>query len=298
MTRSRVALIRGQERYDNITRTLQAIDDQIDLTGKQRIVLKPNFVTVHRQLAATHVDAVRAVLDYLRGRGVTQQITLAEGPAIGSALDGFHNYGYEPLIREYGLRVVDLNRDETEPVQVWNERLRPHTVRVSRMVLESDFRISVGPPKTHDTVIVTLSLKNYAVGSLVGKRAVHQGCAGINLNLYKLAPYVAPHLSVIDGFEGMEGHGPTRGEPVDWRIAVASTDYLAADCLTARLMGFDPHDVGYLHYCLVQGLGHGEPEEIEVVGNVSLEEAYHAFRPHPTTEEQRQWRVRDVERYL
>jgi uncharacterized protein (DUF362 family) len=298
MPLSRVALIRGQDRYDNVARALQAIDDQIDLAGKQRIVVKPNFVTTQRELAATHVDAVRAVLDHLRRRGVTQQITLAEGPAIGSAQEGFRNYGYEPLIREYGLRVVDINQDETEPVQVWNTRLRPHTVRVSRTVLESDFRISIGPPKTHDTVIVTLSLKNYVVGSLVGKRAVHQGCAGINLNLYKLAYHVAPHLSVIDGFVGMEGHGPTRGEPVDWRIAVASTDFLAADCLTARLMGFDPHEVGYLHYCLVKGLGHGEPEEIEVVGNVSLEGAYHSFRPHPTTEEQKSWRVEGVERYL
>ena len=297
MIPSRVALIQGQDRYDNITRALEAIDSEIDLADKQHIVIKPNFVTTHRDLAATHADALRAVLDYMRERGVGP-ITLAEGPAIGSLENGLRNYGYEPFIREYGLRVVDLNHDETRPIQVWNARFQPHTVQVSRTVLESDMRISVGPPKTHDDVIVTHSLKNYAVGSLVGKRAVHQGCAGINLNLYKLAHYVAPHLSVIDGFVGMEGHGPTRGEPVDWRVAIASTDFLAADCLATRLMGFDPHEVGYLHYCLIKGLGRGEPEEIEVVGNVTPEEAYHPFRPHPTTEEQRRWQVDDVERYL
>ncbi len=297
MASSRVALVQGPDRYDNIARALQAIDDQIDLADKERIVIKPNFVSTQRQLAATHVDAMRAVLEHLRTRGAGP-ITLAEGPAIGSLESGLRHYGYEPMIREFGLRVVDLNRDETEPVQVWDSHLRPHTVHVARTVLESDFRISVGPPKTHDTVIVTLSLKNYAVGSLVGKRAVHQGCAGINLNLYKLAPYVAPHLAVIDGFVGMEGRGPTQGDPVDWRVAIASTDFLAADCLAARAMGFDPHEVGYLHYCLLKGLGHGEPEEIEVVGNATPEEVYHPFRPHPTTEEQRRWQVDGVERYL
>lgn len=297
MTSSRVALIRGPNRYENIRQALQAIEDQIDLADKKHIVIKPNFVTINRPLAATHVDAVRAVVDYLRQRGV-QEITLAEGPAIGSFEGGLRNYGYMPLIKEYGLRTVDLNHDDTIPVQVYDAHLRPHTLRVARTVIESDMRISVGPPKTHDTVIVTLSLKNYAVGSLVGKRAVHQGCAGINLNLYKLAYHVAPHLAVIDGYVGMEGSGPTHGDPVDWRIAIASTDFLAADCLTARLMGFDPHEIGYLHYCILAGLGHGEPEEIEIVGNVSFEEAFHPFRPHPTTAKQRQWQVPEVERYL
>lgn len=294
---SRVALIRGQDRYDNIIRALEAIDDQINLAGKQRIVVKPNFVVTKNPLATTHADATRAVLDYLRARGVGE-ITLAEGTAVGSLSTAIKNYGYEPLIRDYKLRVVDLNSDATEPVKVWSSRLQPYTVQVARTVLESDFRISIGPPKTHDTVIVTLSLKNYAVGSLVGKQKVHQGCAGINLNLYKLAPYVAPHLAVLDGLVGMEGDGPTRGEPVDWGVSVASTDFVAADCLTTRLMGLDPHEVGYLHYCMLKRLGHGEPDEMEIVGNVTPQEAYHRFRPHPTTEEQRQWRVEDVERYL
>ena len=297
MVPSRVALIRGQDRYSNISQALEVIDSAIDLSDKQRILIKPNFVTTHRELAATHADAVRAVLDYLRERGAGP-ITLAEGPAVGSLESGLRSYGYEPLIREYDLRVVDLNQDETRPVQVWNSRLQPHTVQAARTVLDSDLRISVGPPKTHDDVIVTHSLKNYAVGCLVGKRAIHQGCVGINLNLYKMAAFVAPHLSVIDGFVGMEGHGPTRGDPVDWRIAVASTDFLAADCLTTRLMGFDPHEVGYLHYCLINGLGRGEPDEIEVVGNVTPEDAYHPFRPHPTIEQQRRWQVDHVERYL
>lgn len=75
----------------------------------------------------------------------------------------------------------------------------------------------MGPPKTHDLVIATLSLKNMAVGSLRTKSACHAGYRGTNLNLYKLAPYVAPHLAVIDGYQGMEGNGPVSGDRVEWR---------------------------------------------------------------------------------
>jgi hypothetical protein len=79
---SRVALIRGYDRASNIVAALQAIADDIDLAGKQRIVVKPNFVSVSRPLSATHVDATRAVLAYLIARGA-RDITLAEGPSSG-----------------------------------------------------------------------------------------------------------------------------------------------------------------------------------------------------------------------
>ena len=34
---------------------------------------------------------------------------------------------------------------------------------------------------------------------------------------------------MIDGFEGIEGAGPASGTPVASRVALASTDYIAAD---------------------------------------------------------------------
>jgi len=36
-------------------------------------------------------------------------------------------------------------------------------VHFSKAVVDSDYRISIGPPKTHDMVGVTLSLKNMAM---------------------------------------------------------------------------------------------------------------------------------------
>ena len=62
-------------------------------------------------------------------------------------------------------------------------------------------------------------------------------------------------------------------------------------------MGFDVDDVGYLHYCKVKGLGVGDLERIQVVGN-TIAECRRPFRPPPTVREQRQWQMRDVERYL
>lgn len=335
MKRSQVALVKGSDRYNNIVQALGLIESDIDLGDKKLVLIKPNFVSTRRQLAATHVDAVRAVLDWLRPR-YDGPITIGEGAATSDTFDGYRNFGYLDLADEYNVRFVDLNQDQWVPIEVYDRNLNPMVVRVARTTVESDFRISVGPPKTHDTVIVTLSLKNIAVGSLIrgrgggffqklgqllperltnsvwaekaksrlsainrsDKLAIHQGYHGINLNLYRLAKAIAPHLSVIDGFVGMEGSGPSSGDPVDLGVAIASTDFLAADVVATVVMGFDPNEVGYLHYCKLGGLGVGDLDDIEIVGNATIEECRRPFKPHPTYRQQLQWRLPGVEEYL
>lgn len=301
--KAKVALVRGDHRYQNVREALRLIEDTVDLTARKLVLVKVNFVSTSRQLAATHRDAVRAVLDFVRER-YDGPLAIAEGAALSDTFEGFRNFGYMPLAEEYDASLVDLNQDEGVRVELLDRHLRPMEVEVARTVVESDFRIVVGPPKTHDTVIVTLSLKNIAVGSLIRRRgrnykvAIHQGYPAINLNLYRLARVLAPHLAVLDGFEAMEGSGPTAGSAVAWRIAVASADFLAADALTAHLMGFDVKDIGYLYYCQLKGMGVGDLERMEIVGNVSPAEVRRRFRPHPGYREQLRWRIPDAERYL
>jgi uncharacterized protein (DUF362 family) len=119
----------------------------------------------------------------------------------------------------------------------------------------------------------------------------------MNLNLYKLAKFIPPHLSVIDGFEAMEGDGPTDGEKVELRVALASTDFVSCDSVVAKLMGFDINQIGYLAYCHQCGLGQGALSLIDIIGD-SLENCASPFKPHPTYQAQLQWHIDEVEKYL
>jgi uncharacterized protein (DUF362 family) len=346
---SQVALFQGNNRYDNVNRALEQIAFDVDLSSKKRILVKPNFVVTDKPLAATHVDGVRAVLDFVRAR-YDGPITIAEGPSVQPAAEGFRFHGYESLVDSHGVTLSDLNHDDALPVDVYDWRLRPLRLHLARSVVESDFRISVGPPKTHDIVIVTLSLKNMIMGTLISrfthtapssngnrlnvgaiskvlwrlmplwvrhlppaawltframstlepsdKMKMHQSYPVINLNLALIAPRVKPHLSVIDGFEAMEGNGPTGGDPLPWRIALASTDALSADVVTATMMGFDPDEIGYLHYCKRLGLGAGDLAQIEIVGNTTKATCARGFRPHDTVHRQRRWHLAQAEQYL
>jgi len=337
--KSKVALIKGDSRYNNIAKALSLIEGDIRLDEVKDILIKVNFVSTTRQLASTHVEGVRALLDFLRPR-YDGPITIAEGSS-SDTFAGYRNFGYLELVDEYGVQLIDLNRDDWIWVQVHDRHLRPMELRAARSVVESGYRIAIGPPKTHDTVLVTLSLKNIVVGSMIrdvgrgsgsslfhavrqlvptslkqspllagvktsvarslnrsDKFALHQGYPAMNLNLYTLAKIMAPHLSVIDGYVGMEGSGPSHGDPVELRLAIASTDFLAADAMAVRIMGFDLDEVGYLHYCKLGGLGKADPEEIEVLGNCTIEECVRPFKPHPTYKRQLAWQIPDVRRLL
>ena len=337
--KSKVALIKGDSRYSNITKALSLIESDIRLDEVKDILIKVNFVSTTRQLASTHVESVQALLDFMRSR-YDGPITIAEGSS-SDTLAGYRNFGYLDLVDEYGVQLVDLNRDDWGWVQVYDRHLRPMELRAARSVVESDYRIAIGPPKTHDAVLVTLSLKNIVVGSMIrdvgrersssllhavgqlvpiglkqspllagaktsvarslnrsDKFALHQGYPAMNLNLYTLAKIMAPHLSVIDGYVGMEGSGPSHGDPVELELAIASTDFLAADAVAVRIMGFDLDEVGYLHYCKLGGLGKAALEEIEVLGNCTIEECVRPFKPHPTYKRQLAWQIPDVRRLL
>jgi uncharacterized protein (DUF362 family) len=168
MPTSCVALFHGDDRYENVSRALEQIAAEVDLASKQRVLIKPNFVVTHNPLAATHIDAVRAVLDFVRAH-YDGPILIAEGPSFQPASEGFRRFGYEPVAKAYGATLLDLNHDEPCDVKVYDWKLRPLHLRLARSVVDSDFRISVSPPKTHDVVIVTLSLKNMIMGALISR---------------------------------------------------------------------------------------------------------------------------------
>ena len=287
-----MAIAKGKTRYDAVKRALEYIREDIakDVFGKSSLIIKPNLVSSYVQLAVTHVDTVKAIIDFIR-QYYGGKILVAEGSA-SDTLTAYKNFDYTKLAREREIELFDLNQDNYREIMVYNDRYDEIPVRIAEKVLESDYRISAAVLKTHDTVIATLSIKNVVVGSIIryDKHRIHQGYKAINLNIYKIAKYVWPNLAIIDGYTAMEGNGPVSGTPVDMGTVIASTDPLAADTVGAYIMGFDPDDIGYLHYIKMAGMGEGDIDKIEIVGE-RLEDVRRKFRPHSTYTSQRMWRI-------
>ena len=250
LKKSRVALYQGDDRKVNLHQAIDRVIDEIDWSTRQQVMVKPNLVRESRHYAITHRDALATVLEKIRER-YNGHLTIAEGCAKTSTIAAFKAQRYDELARFYNCRLLDLNADDIVPVVLYDRLNRPLHLRVSRTLIKSDCRVSLSLPKTHNAVLVTLSIKNMIMAALVNRRitkfgkyqawidragqiikghgngwgsdkvAMHQSYPIMNLNLALLVPLVRPHLSILDGFVAMEGDGPIDGEPVDWKIAVA-----------------------------------------------------------------------------
>ena len=233
-------------------------------------------------------------------------------------MGGFRDYGYLPLEKEYGVTLTDLNLTSHVVKYVFSEAGNiPVPIRIISTFLDSEqYLISAGKMKTHNCVLVTLSLKNVLMGCPKNDYATQNdkflmhgaGTASpfsgarperslqemdvrdlsisitkdmvLHYNLFQMAQEVFPDLGVIDAFESMEGAGPHQGTPVDTRLALASVDPLALDIAGTKIMGFDPYNVNYLASMYEAGMGQGDLDKINFLG-ANLEDCLFNFKPHP-----------------
>ena len=306
-TMTPAAIAKGESRRGNIAAAMKLIDKEITagLRGKKSIVIKPNIVNTQRQLASTHVDALNGILDYLSTTRWHGAVYIAESSA-GFTTEGYDNFKYQQAADEHkklNVKLVDLNEEGLfETIHLLNGDLHIQPVRLAKQLLDPDaFIICSCMLKTHNTVIATMNIKNMALGAPLhskrsetkkwnDKRVYHGGVRQTHYDIMRTAERLHRNwgVGVIDGFEGMEGNGPNSGTPVASKIAIASTDFLAADRIGADCMGINPEWMGYLQWCEKVGVGTWDRAKIEVRGE-KVESVMQKYRLHTDLDQELQW---------
>ena len=303
--RSTVSLIHGESRRKNATDALTAIDEQIlpVLKTKKSVVIKPNMVSTVNPLAATNADTLRGILDYLAPR-FKGPVFIAESSA-GNTNEGFDNFKYQGVVNDFKGRVslIDLNTEGKYEVHtILDADLHPTPIRLAARLLDKDaFVLCSAILKTHNTVIATMSIKNMALGAPLraapkerpnwnDKRKFHGGVRQTHVDIMMTAQRLAPFwgATLVDGYEGMEGNGPASGTPVPSRVAIASTDYIAADRVGIECIGIKPEWVGYLRFCSNAGLGQYDISKIDIRGE-KIAAVRKEYRMHQDIERELRW---------
>src|SRR6185295_1518730 len=75
-------------------------------------------------------------------------------------------------------------------------------------------------------------------------------------------------FAIMDGTTAGNGPGPRTMYPVVKNVMLASADQVAIDAVAAKMMGFDPMSIDYIRLAHEDGLGTGDPKDIEIVGDV------------------------------
>lgn len=300
-SRSVVSLVKGESRRKNIAEALAAIDDQIKpfIKRKKYVAIKVNNVSTTNQLAASHADAIHGILDYLQPR-YKKPVYVTESSA-GDTLKGYDSFKYGAVAKERKIELIDLNREgKYKIVPMINYDLHAQPCRMAARLMDPDaYVICACMLKTHNVLVATLSVKNMTLGAPLhgvngerwnDKRVVHNGLRQTQYNVFVAAQALKPYwgATVIDAYEGMEGNGPSGGTPVPSRLAIASTDYVAADRVGVETMGINPDWMGYLKFCADFGIGQFDIKNIDIRGE-AIGNVVRKYRLHADIERQLEW---------
>jgi uncharacterized protein (DUF362 family) len=338
----KVALASGESRKENIKKSLALIRE--DLNGIERashILVKPNLVALKPEFANTHVEAIEAVIEFVRDIVPDTPITVGESSATAfyrglPTTSVFRDYDYYRLEKKYSdVTLTHFDEDQQHIHSPIHSVVGDTHLRITKRVDEFDYRISLSIPKTHNFAVATFGIKNMAGLVMRQDMATIHGMKGgievdaprtlldklppgtvsrarrtlpnwlinflfrqyptyrrsvkmIHRNIVEFAKRTWPDLVVLDGHVCMEGDGPVDGSAVELKTAIASADPVKADGVGARLIGFEPEEVGYLYYL------HNE----EKLGDYSLDnfvgddlnQVKRRFKRHGTYDIQSQWK--------
>ena len=124
--------------------------------------------------------------------------------------------------------------------------------------------------KCHIYTTTTGAMKN-AFGGLLNTRRhyTHSWIHETLVDLLAIQKEIHSGLfAIMDGTTAGNGPGPRTMFPVVKNVMLASADQVAIDAVSAKMMGFDPMSLDYIRLAHEDGLGVGDPRDIEIVGDV------------------------------
>jgi uncharacterized protein (DUF362 family) len=212
----------------------------------------------------------------LRGAGFDDLVCVQNQTVVTNAFKGEDLNHYRPILARYEVPVLYNFKDED---MKWIEYRPEARLRVLDSIFHDGFRIPEYFPgknivhlptvKCHIYTTTTGAMKNAFGGLLHDHRHyTHTWIHKTLVDLLAIQREIHPGLfAIMDGTTAGNGPGPRTMFPVVKNIMLASADQVAIDAVAAKLMGFDPLDIEYIRLAHEDGLGVGDPREIEIVGD-------------------------------
>lgn len=253
-----------------VARHFETLGLDRELRPGLKVLVKPNLLAAHPPGKATHPDVVKAVILWLRARGI-EDITIADSPGgiytQGSLKAVYEACGYSAL-RD----IARLNADTSSVNIRCPEGFENQSFNILSPIAKADMVINVAKLKTHGLTTVSSGVKNL-FGAVPGlqKPELHYKFPDIDdfcRMLLELAQTVRPVATLIDAVDTMEGNGPLNGRIRHMGLTLCSRDIFAQDWYAAHLMGLDPETVPIVRLAVKMGLLN--PDEITTAGDEVL----------------------------
>jgi len=215
------------------------------LQGKKMIYVKPNMS--HPEYLAGVVTCPELLGDMVGLlRDVSSEVIVGESNGFNyPCWTAFEKTGIQAAVERSGGAVVNLSEDKVVKVKFPDARVPPKELLMPRTVMEADAIVDLPLMKTHEFTAYSGAIKNL-FGCLPSNRRIylHPYLPEV---FYRLYTTLKPQLTVMDARVGIEGNGPTKGNPVKMDLMLTSNDALVIDVTAAQIMQLD-WEATYLGY--------------------------------------------------
>ncbi len=212
----------------------------------------------------------------LQQAGFKDLVCVQNKTVVSNALKGARLNCFLPVFRKYGIpmlynfRLADMRwvpyRPKAEMLVL--DRIYPEGIHLPDYFPGKNI-VHLPTVKCHMYTTTTGAMKN-AFGGLLSthRHYTHTWIHETLVDLLAIQKEIHPGLfAVMDGTTAGNGPGPRTMTPEVKNVILASADQVAIDAVAARLMGFDPLEIGYIRLAHERGLGVGDVREIELVGD-------------------------------
>ncbi|HHW49311.1 MAG TPA: DUF362 domain-containing protein [Clostridiaceae bacterium] len=260
---------------DTVTRAIEKSFERLGGVEKyikpgMKVLIKPNLVMKKKpqDAATTHPSVVQAVSSIVQKAG--GKVIIADSPGglfTPKALNGiYHVCGIEKAAQESGA-TLNFDFSESEVDNPQGKYLKK--VTILKCIADADVIINIPKLKTHGQMVYTGAVKNM-FGAVHGvlKAEYHlrmpdySEFANAIIDIFLSAK---PVLNIMDAVIGMEGAGPTAGDPKHIGLILAAENAFELDYTALSVIGKNPLDVPVIREAVDRGLLNGE-ENIKITG--------------------------------
>lgn len=237
---------------------IDAIDGLDFVKSGMKIVIKPNLVSFKRPDAAatTHPALLKALCKKILSLGASVVVGDSPGgPHSLAVLNRVYSATGMTELRSLG---VELNKNMEQSLAHFESGKVLGDFQYTAYLDDADAIIDFCKLKSHGMLGMSAAVKNlFGVIPGLVKPEMHYQFPDERVfsdMLIDLNEYFKPRLTIVDAVVGMEGNGPTMGEPRHIGAVIASKSTYHADVVCAELIGMSIKGLPTLQAAFERGL--------------------------------------------
>jgi len=251
---------------------------ELSLSDKIRgqITIKPNLVLAHHKVAPsafTRAEFIDGLLSALRqsNTGISR-ITIAEKTGVGLPTSRmFRHAGYYPLKKKHKARILPIEESSKEKATLKKGKIH-RTITTAKAIIHNDFLIYTPKLKTNVLSQGLTAAVKLNMGIFTDKERMWNHNFNLNEKIADALEIGYPNFIATDAIEISMGGNQMTQHGRDLGIIVMAKNPVAHDAVCARILNLDPWKIDHLRLAYERGYGPLDLNDIEITGDISLEE--------------------------